>query len=218
MDLINQITSKIIENAENGETIRSLAEKTGFAYSAVYKWVLELEKYEVINLVRKGNKNIIRINNNDIHKKFIELGAVINVVKKDKAFWSIIKNTKLRLGFAKSTAIVIWTQGGYITGDFLDKVYFLEVYHKDLNSFKKVLEKNNISYSKNYIINKRPLICITSNSKKFKVERKEGLPVIQLKELVKWCKKLYLNNVLEQLDSIYNLKLKAKYSEINTNI
>ncbi len=45
MVIINEITSKIIKNARNGESIRNLANRIGFAYSAVYAWVLELEKY-----------------------------------------------------------------------------------------------------------------------------------------------------------------------------
>ena len=61
--IINEITIRIIRNARDGESIRSLANKIGFAYSAVYGWILELEKYEVIRIIRKGNKNIIKINN-----------------------------------------------------------------------------------------------------------------------------------------------------------
>ena len=80
------------------------------------------------------------------------------------------------------------------------------------------MEKRSIAYSEKGVANDRPLVCITSSKREFKVERKEGLPVIPLKELVKWCKELQLDNVLEQLDSIYNLKLNVKYSEIKTNM
>ena len=45
MTIINEITVRIIKNARNGESIRSLASKIGFAYSAVYRWIAELEKY-----------------------------------------------------------------------------------------------------------------------------------------------------------------------------
>jgi len=44
MGIINEITLSIIKNAEDGESIHSLASKLGFAYSAVYRWILELEK------------------------------------------------------------------------------------------------------------------------------------------------------------------------------
>jgi|SRR3989344_2874718 len=218
MEIINQITNSIIKNTKDGETIRRLAEKTGFAYSAVYKWVMILKDYEVISLIEKGNKSIIKINKNEIYRKFLELDNAVDIVEKDKVFWNIVKKIKIKIRFTKSTGVVIWTMGGYITGDFLDKIYFLEVYHKDLISFKKVLEKHNIAYSENEIINKRPLILIKANKNKFKIKYKEELPVIPLNELIKWCKKLYLDNVLEQLNSIYNLNLKSKYSEIKTNM
>ena len=78
MEIMNKITSSIIKNAENGESIYSLASKTGFAYSAVYKWICELEKYGVISLIKRGNKNVIKINDNLIYKKFNELEEAIS--------------------------------------------------------------------------------------------------------------------------------------------
>ena len=174
MEIINQITTAIIKNAKDGDTIRSLAERTGFAYSAVYKWIMILKDYNVIRLVEKGNKNIIKINKNDIYKKFIELDNAIGVVEKDRVFWDIIKKIRARARFIQNTAIVIWTRGSYITGDFLDSVYFLEIYYKDLVQFKKNLKKYDISYSEKEIINKRPLIYIISSKKEFKIEYEEG--------------------------------------------
>ena len=113
---------------------------------------------------------------------------------------------------------MIWTEGGFIPGNFIDRVYYLQVYNKDLASLKNILEKNEIVYSEfGKEIKRRPLIYITA-SKKFRVTRKENLPVMPLKELVNWCKELRLDNVLEQLDIIYGLRLKVKYSEIATNI
>ena len=37
-------------------------------------------------------------------------------------------------------------------------------------------------------------------------------------ELVKWSKKLQLENILEQLNLLYGLKLKEKYAEVHTNV
>ncbi|MAH45714.1 hypothetical protein CMI37_07780 [Candidatus Pacearchaeota archaeon] len=215
MSILNEITMKIVKNVKNGESILSLANKIGFAYSAVYKWVKTLQNYNVLQLIEKGNKTIIKINKNLIYKKFIELDNAVSVIEKDAIFWRLIKNLKLKVRFIKGTAVAIWTKGSYITGDFSDRIYFLEVYEKDLDKLKNFLENNKIPYSKRGIIKERPLICITPK-KKFKIEKKAGLPVMPLKELVSWCKRLYLENILEQLDSLYNLKLKAKYAEIST--
>ena len=215
--IINEITIRIIRNARDGESIRSLANKIGFAYSAVYGWILELEKYEVIRIIRKGNKNIIKINNkNAIYNKVRELDNVVSVIDKNNEFWEFIKNTKLRIRFVKGTAITIWTKGGFITGDFYDKIYFLESVEKDINSLKKELDEKNIAWTENKLINKRPLVYIIPK-KEFKVEYINNLPVMHLKELVDYCKELYLDNILEQLDLLYTLGLNKRYSEVYTN-
>lgn len=218
MVLTNEITIKIIRNAKDGESINSLANRIGFAYSAIYNWILELEKYEVIRIIRKGNKNIIKINNeNLIYNKFRELDNAVSVLDKDKEFWKFVKNTKLNIRFTKGTAIAIWTKGGFITGDFYDKIYSLEVAQKDVNSLKKILNKKNIAWTENELTKDRPLIYLIQK-KEFNVKKIDNLLVIPLKELLKYCKELYLDNVLEQLDLLYNLGLNKKYSEIYTNI
>ena len=190
--------------------------KIGFAYSAVYGWILELEKYEVIRIIRKGNKNIIKINKNLIYNKFRELDNAVSVIDKDKEFWESIKNMKLKIRFVKGTAITIWTKGGFITGDFYDKIYFLEVVEKDINLLKKVLDERNMSWTENKLTNKRPLVYIIPK-KEFDVEDINNLPVMPLRELIVYCKELYLDNVLEQLDLLYGLGLNRKYSEVYTN-
>ncbi|MBU3907275.1 MAG: hypothetical protein KKA64_03415 [Nanoarchaeota archaeon] len=217
MGIINEITIKIIKNAKDGESIHSLANRIGFAYSAVYNWILKLEKYDIIKITRKGNRNNIKINKNLIYRKFIELESAVSAVQKDNELWRLVKEAKLRVRFVKGTAITIWTGGGFITGDFYDKIYFLEVFEKDANSLKKILEKNNIPFTESNINSQRPLVYITPK-KNFKIERVNGLPIMPLKELVVYCKKLYLDNVLEQLDLMYNLNLNIRYAEIYTNI
>ena len=214
--MINQITRSIIKNAKDGETIHSLVKRIGFAYSAVYKWINVLENYDVLHIIRKGNKNIIKINKNEIYNRFTELNKSIETVEKDKVFWNIIKKTKLNVRFAQNTAVVIWTQGSYITGDFSDRVYFLEVAEKDSDSLKELLKRNNIDYTEGNIGEERPLIHIIKK-KSLTREKKNGLPVMPLQELVSWCKKLYLDSILEQLDELYNLNLKERYAEVRTN-
>lgn len=217
MTLINEIIECIIAKAKNGDTIRQLAKRTKFAYSAVYRGVKTLEAYNVVYLINKGNKTIIKINNNKIYKKFLELHKEIDIIEKDKIFWELIKKSKLKVRFIKGTAAVIWTQGGYITGDFIERIYNLEVDEKDFVKLKDILKKYNISCSENDISKKRPFICITKG-KNFKFGKKDNLPIMPLTELIKWCKDLYLDKILEELSSLYNLNLKTKYSEILTSI
>ncbi|OGJ17357.1 hypothetical protein A3K73_06035 [Candidatus Pacearchaeota archaeon RBG_13_36_9] len=214
--VVNEITMAIVKNARDGESIRSLARRIGFAYSAVYKWVLELEEYGVVSLIKKGNKNKIKINKNVVYQKFLDLDDVVGVIRNDKVFWGLIKNLKLKVRFVMGSAATIWTQGGFVTGDFYERIYFLEVNKKDVSSLRRVLDENEISYTEREILNKRPLVVIISK-KDFKIEKKDGLPVMPLNELVEWCKKLQLENILEHLDLMYGLKLKARHAEVYTN-
>jgi len=216
MVIVNEITMEIVKNAKDGESIYSLASRIGFAYSAVYKWIAELEKYGVISLIRKGNKNVIKINKNLIYKKFKELDNAVSVIEKDNTFWDLVKTLKLKIRFVKGTAATIWTKGSFVTGDFYDRIYFLEVEKKDSDRLKNALEKEGISYTKGKTINQRPLVWIIEKEH-IKIEKKDGLPVMPLRELVKWGKELHLDNILEQLNILYNLGLNAKYAEVVTN-
>ncbi|MDO8460093.1 MAG: helix-turn-helix domain-containing protein [Nanoarchaeota archaeon] len=217
MVIVNEITMNIVKNAEDGESIHSLASKMGFAYSAVYRWISELERYGVISLIRKGNRNVIKINKNLIYKKFKELDEAVSVIEKDSNFWELVKTLKLRIRFVKGTAATIWTKGSFITGDFYDRIYFLEVDKKDTNNLKEALKENGVAYTEGEANNQRPLVWIVQRDN-LKIEKKDGLPVIPLKELVSWCKELDLENILEQLNILYNLGLKVKYAEVSTNV
>lgn len=215
--IVNPITIKIVRNVEDGYTIHKLAKKVGFAYSAVYKWVKKLQEYDVFQLNEMGNKTIIKVNKNLIYRRFMQLDSAVSVIDKDGMFWHLIKRTNLKVRFVKGTAVAIWTRGSYITGDFFDKIYFLEVYKKDFFSLKQILKKHGINYctSEKKIIRNRPLVYIIPK-RRFIIEQKLGLPVMPLNELVGWCKKLDLDVILEQLDILYDLNLKIKYAEVRT--
>src|SRR3989344_676857 len=216
MEMINAITMAIITKVKDGETIRSLAMKMNIAYSAVYKWVMVLERYGVIQVIRKGNRNILKINKNEIYEKAMGLYNSIETMRKERYFWNIVKRTKIAIRFVRGTAIAIWTKGGYIPGDFADRIYMVEVEIKGREALKHILKKENIAYTEKEITRERPLIYIIPKAK-INRERKEGMPVMPLKELVSWCEKLGLDNVLEHLNEIYHLKLKVRYAEVNTN-
>jgi hypothetical protein len=217
MGIINEITMEIVKNADNKETIHSLTKKIGFAYSAVYKWILELEKYGVVSLIRKGNRNTIIINKNEIYKKFKQLDKAISVVDKDNIFWNLIRKSKLKLRFVKGTAATIWTKGSFVTGDFYDRIYFLEVEKSNKKELEKMLKQEEIKYTEKTPSNERPLIWIIEKEK-LVMEKEKELPVMPLKELIVWAKKLELENILEHLDKIHNLGLKTKYAEVSTNV
>src|SRR3989344_3501919 len=147
MEMINAITMAIITKVKDGETIRSLAMKMNIAYSAVYKWVMVLERYGVIQVIRKGNRNILKINKNEIYEKAMELHDSIEMIKKERCFWNMVKRTRIAMRFVQGTAIAIWTKGGYIPGDFSDRIYMVEVETKGKEALKNILKKQNIAYT-----------------------------------------------------------------------
>lgn len=217
MKIINPITVAIMNETRNGDSIREVSRKTGFAYSAVYRWVMALVDYGVLSLENHGNRKEIFVNKIPLYLKFTELSHYVHVLEGDKTFWRLMKKTRLGVRFVMDTAAVVWSQGGYVTGDFYDKIYHVEVLERDLTAFEQMLKKRNIEFGKEVRGANRPFVCIKTR-KKIRIEKKNGLPVMPLKELVTWCMKLDLEPVLEQLDTMYNLGLKIKYSEVLTNV
>ena len=217
IDIINPVTAAVIKEAKDGDTIREIAMKTGFAYSAVYRWVMELAKHDMFEVKDEGNRKRIYAKHTAMYNQFAGLIKSVGEAERDKAFWTFARKTNLRIRLAGGTAISLWTRGSYITGDFFDKIYILEVATKDLDNLKKELERNKIIYTYSEKKDARPLIFLIAK-KGFSIERIEGIPVMPLKELVEWCKKLSLDAVLEQLDALYGLGLKTKYSEVHTNV
>ncbi|MBI4171048.1 MAG: helix-turn-helix domain-containing protein [Candidatus Aenigmarchaeota archaeon] len=217
--MINPITMSIIRNAKDGDTIREISVKTGFAYSAVYGWIKKLDDFGVLNLEDKGNKTVISVNKELIYNKFMELLSALETAERDRNFWKLMRSGKYNARCVKGTAAVVWTQGGYITGDFFDKIYHIEVLEKDSDNFKEQLKKHMIEFGREGEIpgSARPFICVNV-TKKMIIEKKNSLPVMPLRELISWCRKLHLEPVLEQLDLMYNMGLKERYSEVYTNV
>lgn len=218
MKIINPITVNIIKNARDGDTIRNISKRTGFAYSAAYRWVVALKEIGVLNLDNRGNRTIISFNKELIYNKFVELSNALETAERDRAFWKLMRSTKCRTRCVKGTAAAIWTQGGYITGDFFDKTYHVEVLDKDFGRFRGQLEKCGIESGKEETISSRSPFINVKSVKNIKIEKKKGLPVMPLKELVSWCKRLSLEPILEQLDLMYSLGLQARYAEVRTNV
>jgi len=218
MNIINPITAAIIKKAKDGDTIRQVAEKTGFAYSAVYKWVMELSRHDIFELKDEGNRKRIYAKHTALHSQFASLIKSVGETEQDKAFWNFIRKTSLKARLAGGSAISLWTRGSYVTGDFFDRIYVLEVVAKNLDDLKNELDRHKIIYTEGDKSDVRPLIFLVPYKGTFRVERIEGIPVMPLKELVEWCKKLNLDAVLEQLEVLYELGLKIKYSEVHTNV
>lgn len=223
-DIINPITAAIIKEAKDGDTIREIAMKTGFAYSAVYGWVMELAKNDMFEVKDEGNRKRIYAKHTALYIQFAGLIRAVSEAEQDKAFWAFIRKTRLKVRLAGGAAVSLWTRGSYITGDFFDRIYMLEVAARDSDNLKNELDRHKISYTEGDKKEARPLVFLAIKGKtdvrstSFSIEKIEGIPVMPLKELVEWCKKLNLDAVLEQLDALYGLGLKTRYSEVHTNV
>ena len=165
----------------------------------------------------EGNRKRTYANHTDLYSRFAGLIKSVREAEQDKAFWGFIKRTRLKVRLAGGAAISLWTRGSYVTGDFFDKIYVLEVAAKDSDYLKEELERQKISYTDSEKMDARPLIFLVIKEG-FNTEKIESIPVMPLKELVKWCKKLNLDAVLERLDALYGLGLKTRYSEVHTNV
>jgi len=226
IDIINPVTAAIIKEAKDGDTIREISMKTGFAYSAVYRRFMELAKNDMFEVKDEGNKKRAYAKHTALYIQFAGLIKSVSEAEQDKTFWTFIRKTNLKVRLAGGTAISLWTRGSYITGDFFDRIYILEVAIRDSDNLKNELNRYKISYTEGDKNETRPLIFLIAKnfgktdvrSTSFRIEKIEGIPVMPLKELVEWCKKLDLDAVLEQLDALYNLGLKTKYSEAHTNV
>jgi len=216
-DIINPVTAAIIKKAKDGDTIREIAKKTGFAYSAVYRWITELAKHDMFEVKDEGNKKRIYAKHTPMYNQFEGLIRSVSEASQDRIFWTFIRKTNLKVRLVGGTAISLWTRGSYVTGDFFDKIYILEVAVKDLDKLKAEFDKHKISYTESEKKGARPLVFL-SGRKDFPAERIENIPVMPLKGLVDWCEKLDLDAVLEHLDALYDLGLKTRYSEVRTNV
>ena len=142
MKLINEITAAIVKNAKDGEAIHTLAERIGFAYSAVYKWISILENYDVIHLVRQGNKNIIRIG-------FVEEDDLVGLYNIASVFImpSLYEGFGLPVLEAMSCGCpVITSKEGSLTEVAGDAVCYIDATNlKDIaNSLRKVFYEKNL--------------------------------------------------------------------------
>ena len=218
MKIINPITIEIISKAREGDSIRKIAKNTGFAYSAVYKWIKELALLNVFKLENKGNKVHIFTEKNDIYIAFKNLIEKINEYKKELKFWDFIKKTKLKIRLGKETSAVIWAKGSYIFADFYNKVYYIDIIKKDYPKLIKKFKQYNINSIKNenLEITTKPTIIINI-IKQPQIIRVNGLPLTPLIEVIKWCRKLKLEPIIEQLGILYKIPIKEKYAEVFTN-
>ncbi len=202
------VAAAVVREARDGDSILAVAKRTGFAYSAVYRAVQALAKAGAIRVEPAGRRSCIRAAG-PLYRAYQAFLEAVAMEERDRAFWAVLSGaTGVRA--ARGTAAVIWTHGGYVTGDFAEHVYEVEATARGARRLAKRLMAAGVASSES--AEQRPFVRIRIVSS-CPIERVDGVPVVPLQEFVRWCQRLQLEPILEQVDRMYGLGLGARYAE-----
>lgn len=137
--------------------------------------------------------------------------------------YELVKQTGMKYAFTGPDAVFFWTKGGYQADRFFG-FYPIHVLVKktDLTNWKDFFRSN----GKMFYVKDEPVkqtlfgvFYVLYPRVDFEIERVEGFNVVPLKEAVVFCKReIYsYEPALEMLNEMYNLGLKVKYKEAETN-
>jgi len=137
--------------------------------------------------------------------------------------YELVKQAGMKYAFTGPDAVFFWTKGGYQADRFFG-FYPIHILVKktDLTNWKNFFRsKGKMFYVKDEPV-KQTLFGVfyaLYPRVDFEMERVEGSNIVPLKEAVVFCEeKIYsYEPALEMLDEMYNLGLKARYKEAETN-
>jgi len=137
--------------------------------------------------------------------------------------YELVKQAAMKYAFTGPDAVFFWTKGGYQADRFFG-FYPIHVLMKktDLTNWKDFFRsKGKMFYVKDEPVKQTlfGVFYVLYPRVDFEMDRVEGFNVIPLKETVVFCEeKIYsYEPALEMLDEMYNLGLKARYKEAETN-
>lgn len=137
--------------------------------------------------------------------------------------YELVKQAGMKYAFTGPDAVFFWTKGGYQADRFFG-FYPIHVLMKktDLTSWKDFFRsKGKMFYVKDEPVKQTlfGVFYVLYPRVDFEMDGVEGFNVIPLKETVVFCEeKIYsYEPALEMLDEMYNLGLKARYKEAETN-
>lgn len=137
--------------------------------------------------------------------------------------YELVKQTGMKYAFTGPDAVFFWTKGGYQADRFFG-FYPIHVLVKktDLTNWKDFFRSNGkIFYVKDEPVKQTlfGVFYVLYPRVDFEIERVEGFNVVPLKETVVFCKReIYsYEPALEMLNEMYNLGLKVRYKEAETN-
>jgi sugar-specific transcriptional regulator TrmB len=131
----------------------------------------------------------------------------------------VLKEAERKYAYCDNDAVALWTDGYYWTGFTKGfKPIHIKALREDLGYWKRFFKGKKVEFalegeSKTLF----GLTYILHPNDDFKVEIRDGVPVIPLEEVVKFCKanELTYRPALEHLDEKYNLRLFEKYEHVH---
>ena len=184
---------------------------TTFPSPAVNKVLHDMMKKNYLERIGWGKYRVVE------PKDYLKKKANIS-----KAY-ELLAEAGLKYAFTGPDAVFIWTKGGYNADRFLGFYpVHVSVIRKDLNKWKRFFKAKNCRfYVKDTPIKETlfGLFYVLYPEARISSRKVEGMPVIPLRETVKFCKdNIYTYEpALEMLDEMYNLGLRISYKEVKTN-
>jgi hypothetical protein len=169
--------------------------------------------HDLINLdfVKRVKRGIYKVR---APKEFVR-----NIVEDNLKQGDILKEAEKKYAFCGSDAVGLWTDGYYWTGFTKGfKPVHVKVLKKDLSYWRGFFKKNNVEFA---LENERKtlfgLTYILHPARDFKVEIRDDIYVVPLKEVIAFCKEneLTYRPALEYLDEKYHLHLFKKYEHVH---
>jgi hypothetical protein len=130
----------------------------------------------------------------------------------------VLKYAERKYAYCCNDAVVIWTEGYYWTGFTKGfKPIHVKVLQKDLRYWKTFFKKHDVDFA---LENEKKtlfgLTYILHSAESLKIEMKDDMPVVPLKETIYFCKKneLTYRPALEYLDREYGLKIYEEFEHL----
>lgn len=178
--------------------------KAVFPSSSPGKVMFDLIRLNYVNRIKRGR-----------YKVMAPGEFVRRIVEENLKQADVLKHAKKKYAYCDNDAVSIWTDGYYWTGFTAGfKPIHIKILKKDLEWWRNFFKERDVEFS--IIGEQRTLFglwYVLHPEEKFIVEKKDGVPVIPLKEVIEFCKEngLTYRPALEYLDKNYKLKLFEEY-------
>jgi transposase len=214
IDYVDSTAAKIILAANDGDSIRRIAQKIDGTYSWVYTWI---ERLEEVGVVERADG--IRVTAPEVRERYAQLMEVISQqipTTVDEAY-VIPHFAGMDFAYAKIDAVYVWTHGGYQIARGGDAYpVFMRINEADVDQWQSFFNRYNIPS----VVGERDdtVVNDTASSIYYSVypasesltcEWVKGNPVIPLSETVEYIQEYPWNfePALEMIVNEYDIEI-----------